>query len=159
MNLKETIRRAEKELATATRNLDMANRRGAPEQDVLNLEAKVEYRKAVLETLKSGHLELFGKVEQLKKENADLLKRAEQMEREREEAVRLCGELIALCSPPKDLKKELSLWTLNLPEDYNEMLYDFLGRYIRIINNFSEAADDELYTDIQKSIRKAQMNR
>lgn len=52
MQLSELIRRAEKELSTATRNLDAAKRRGAPEQDVLNLEAKVEYRKAVLDILK-----------------------------------------------------------------------------------------------------------
>lgn len=51
MELSEIIRRAEKELQTATRNLDMAKRRGAPDQDVRNLEAKVEYRKAVLAIL------------------------------------------------------------------------------------------------------------
>ena len=54
MELSEIIRRAEKELATAMRNLERAKQRGAPEKDVQNLEAKVEYRKAVLETLKSG---------------------------------------------------------------------------------------------------------
>lgn len=42
MQLSEIIRQAEKELQTATRNLDMAKRRGAPEQDVRNLEKKVE---------------------------------------------------------------------------------------------------------------------
>ena len=52
MQLSEIIRQAEKELQTATRNLDMAKRRGAPEQDVRNLEAKVEYRKSVLDILK-----------------------------------------------------------------------------------------------------------
>lgn len=51
MQLSEIIRRAEKELDTATRNLETVKRRGAPEQDVRNLEAKVEYRKAVLEIL------------------------------------------------------------------------------------------------------------
>lgn len=87
MQLQEIIRRAEKELSTATRNLETAKRRSAPEQDVRNLEAKAEYRKAVLDILNSGHLELFGKVEQLKKENADLLARAEQAERERDAAI------------------------------------------------------------------------
>lgn len=53
MELSEIIRRAEKELATAMRNLERAQQRGAPEQDVRNLEAKVEYRKAVLEILKN----------------------------------------------------------------------------------------------------------
>lgn len=52
MQLQEIIRRAEKELSTATRNLDAAKRRSAPEQDVRNLEAKVEYRKSVLDILK-----------------------------------------------------------------------------------------------------------
>lgn len=52
MQLQEIIRRAEKELSTATRNLDAAKRRSAPEQDVGNLEAKVEYRKSVLDILK-----------------------------------------------------------------------------------------------------------
>lgn len=52
MQLSEIIRRAEKELSTATRNLDMAKRRGAPEQDVRNLEAKVEYRKKIVGILK-----------------------------------------------------------------------------------------------------------
>ena len=37
MNIKEIIRRVEKELATATRNLDMAKRRSAPERDVPTL--------------------------------------------------------------------------------------------------------------------------
>lgn len=54
MQLSEIIRQAEKELQTATRNLDMAKRRSAPEQDVRNLEAKVEYRKSVLDILKGG---------------------------------------------------------------------------------------------------------
>lgn len=54
MKIEQIIARAEKELATATRNLDAAKRRSAPEQDVRNLEAKVEYRKAVLDILNSG---------------------------------------------------------------------------------------------------------
>lgn len=53
MQISEIIRRAEKELSTATRNLETAKRRCAPEQDVRNLEAKVEYRKAVLDILKN----------------------------------------------------------------------------------------------------------
>lgn len=52
MELSEIIRRAEKELQTATRNLDMAKRRGALEQDVRNLEAKAEYRKKIVGILK-----------------------------------------------------------------------------------------------------------
>lgn len=48
MQLSEIIRRAEKEFATATRNLETAKRRGAPEQDVRNLEEKVEYKKSVV---------------------------------------------------------------------------------------------------------------
>lgn len=52
MELSEIIRRAENELQTATRNLDVAKRRGAPEQDVRNLEEKVEYRKKIAGLLK-----------------------------------------------------------------------------------------------------------
>lgn len=52
MKIEQIMARAEKELATATRNLETAKRRSAPEQDVRNLEAKVEYRKAVLDILK-----------------------------------------------------------------------------------------------------------
>ena len=48
MELSEIVRRAEKELSTATKNLETAKRRGAPEQDVRNLEAKVEYKKSVV---------------------------------------------------------------------------------------------------------------
>lgn len=48
MQLSEIIRRAEKELQTATRNLETAKRRGAPEQAVRNLEAKAEYKKSVV---------------------------------------------------------------------------------------------------------------
>ena len=118
MELSEIIRRAEKELQTATRNLETANRRGAPEQDVRNLEAKVEYRHFVvwiLQEMNGGRMdykelvwklrndalwentceqaataiaELSVKVEQLQKENADLLKRAEQAERERDAAIK-----------------------------------------------------------------------
>lgn len=94
MKIEQIMARAEKELSTATRNLETAQRRGAPGQDVRNLEAKVEYRKAVLDMLNGGHLELFDKVEQLEKENAELLARAEQdearsgkAERERDAAV------------------------------------------------------------------------
>ena len=94
MKIEQIMARAEKELSTATRNLETAQRRGAPGQDVRNLEAKVEYRKAVLEILKDKPLELFEKVEQLEQKNDDLLeraeaaeKRAEKAERERDEAV------------------------------------------------------------------------
>lgn len=66
MKIEQIIARAEKELSTATRNLDAAKRRGAPEQDVRNLEAKVEYRKAVLEILKgvAGTLVAVDKVKE-----------------------------------------------------------------------------------------------
>ena len=52
MHISEIIRRAENELQTATRNLETAKRRGAPEQDVRNLEAKAEYRKKIVGILK-----------------------------------------------------------------------------------------------------------
>lgn len=48
MEISKIIRRAENELQTATRNLETAKRRGAPEQDVRNLEEKVEYKKSVV---------------------------------------------------------------------------------------------------------------
>ena len=48
MHISEIIRRAEKEVATATRNLDMAKRLGAPEQDIKNLKEKVEYKHFVV---------------------------------------------------------------------------------------------------------------
>lgn len=54
MHISEIIRRAEKELATVTRNLETAKRQGAPEQDVKNLEEKVEYRKTALQILKNS---------------------------------------------------------------------------------------------------------
>ena len=54
MELSEIIRRAERELQTATRNLDMAKRRGAPEKDVQNLEEKVGSRKTALQISKNS---------------------------------------------------------------------------------------------------------
>ena len=93
MKIEQIMARAEKELATATRNLDMAKRRGAPEQDVRNLEAKVEYRKAVLEILKDKPLELFEKVEQLEKKNDDLLESAEAAEARAEKAEKIASDL------------------------------------------------------------------
>ena len=54
MELFEIIKRAENESQTATRNLETAKRRGAPEQAVQNLEEKVEYRKTALQILKNS---------------------------------------------------------------------------------------------------------
>lgn len=95
MNIKEIIRRAEKELQTATRNLETAKRRGAPEQDVRNLEAKVEYRKFVFDILTTSRCEQIDKVKRLEKENAKLLARAEQAEARSEKAERERDEAIS----------------------------------------------------------------
>lgn len=161
MKIEQIMARAEKELSTATRNLETAQRRGAPGQDVRNLEAKVEYRKAVLDMLNGGHLELFDKVEQLEKENAELLARAEQdearsgkAERERNEAVRICAKLIALCSPPKEWVPKLFQRKINRPGDYMGCGYTFLDGFNLIIENFVETADDELYTVIRDATEK-----
>ena len=54
MERSEIISRAEKELATAMRNLERAHQRGAPEQDVRNLEDKVIYRYFVVALLKEA---------------------------------------------------------------------------------------------------------
>lgn len=54
MELSEIIRRSEKELYKAIRDLKMAKFRGAPDQDVKNLEEKVEYRKKALQILKNS---------------------------------------------------------------------------------------------------------
>ena len=48
------MRIAEKELARAARSLAGAKKRGAPAQDVENLEKKVQYKTLVLEMIRLG---------------------------------------------------------------------------------------------------------
>lgn len=50
----EAVRIAEKELARAERSLAGAKKRGAPAQDVENLEKKVHYKTLVLEMIRLG---------------------------------------------------------------------------------------------------------
>lgn len=50
----EAVRIAEKELARAERSLAGAKKRGAPAQDVENLEKKVQYKTLVLEVIRLG---------------------------------------------------------------------------------------------------------
>ena len=50
----EAVRIAEKELARAERSLAGAKKRGAPAQDVENLEKKVQYKILVLEMIRLG---------------------------------------------------------------------------------------------------------
>ena len=50
----EAVRIAEKELARAERSLAGAKKRGAPAQDVENLEKKVQYKTLVLEMIRLG---------------------------------------------------------------------------------------------------------
>lgn len=50
----EAVRIAEKELARAARSLAGAKKRGAPAQDVENLEKKVQYKTLVLEMIRLG---------------------------------------------------------------------------------------------------------
>ena len=106
MKIEQIMARAEKELSTATRNLETAQRRGAPEMDVRNLEAKVEYREAVLEILNDGTLELFGKVEQLEKENAELLARADTADRQRDAAIKELDDVAAAVDDLSDFIDE-----------------------------------------------------
>lgn len=54
MELTELIQRTEKEILTVSRNLDLARKRGAPDQDVKNLENKLEYKKAILDILNAS---------------------------------------------------------------------------------------------------------
>ena len=57
MELTELIQRTEKEILTVSRNLDLARKRGAPDQDVKNLENKLEYKKAILDILNASFAE------------------------------------------------------------------------------------------------------
>lgn len=91
----------------------------------------------------------------------DLLERAEaaeamaeKAERKRDEAVRICAKLIALCSPPKEWVPKLFQRHINRPGDYMGCGYTFLDGFNLIIENFVENADDELYTAIRDATEK-----
>lgn len=79
---------------------------------------------------------------------------AEKAERERDEAVRICAKLIALCSPPKEWVPKLFQRKINRPGDYMGCGYTFLDGFNLIIENFVETADDELYTAIRDATEK-----
>lgn len=153
MQLQEIIRRAEKELSTATRNLDVAKRRGAPEQDVRNLEAKLEYRKAVLEILKDKPLELFEKVEQLEKKNDDLLARAEAAEARCNTLEKMVKEYREVIIPRyvkriEQVKQErdAAISDLERAEKIAEETYTLLDREIQPVFDYS------VYTAIHDSV-------
>lgn len=80
--------------------------------------------------------------------------RAEKAERERNEAVKICAKLIALCSPPKEWVPKLFRRHINRPGDYMGCGYTFLDGFNLIIENFVETADDELYTAIRGATEK-----
>lgn len=71
MTNEEAVARAEKELDRSEINLETAVRRGAPEGDIRNLVEKTNYRRYVLESLKSVK-RWEKKCQELKQELADL---------------------------------------------------------------------------------------
>lgn len=82
------------------------------------------------------------------------ISRLEKAEEERDAAVKLCGKLIALCSPPKELKPKLFRRHINRPGDYMGCGYDFLDAFNKIICDFIETSDEAIYDRIDRVARQ-----
>lgn len=72
-----------------------------------------------------------------------------QIEREREVAVKFCGKLFALCSPPKKWWPKLFRRLPVRAGDYMGSGYSFVDSANRIIDEFTETAEESLYHDVR----------
>lgn len=85
--------------------------------------------------------------------------RAEKAERERDEAVKLCGKLMPLCCPPKELEPKLFRPCIKQPGDYMGSGYAFLDSFNRIFDEFTETADEETYRAIREAAEQESLDR
>lgn len=85
--------------------------------------------------------------------------RAEKAERERDAAVKLCGKLMALCSPPKEWEAKLFRPRIKRPVDYMGSGYAFLDSFNRIFEEFTETADEETYRAIREAAEREILDR
>lgn len=113
-----------------------------------------------------GNLRVDCMVDDLTRSITDLLSRAEaaeawaeKAERERDAAVKLCGKLMALCSPPKEWEAKLFRPCIKRPGDYMGSGYAFLDSFNRIFDEFTETADEETYRAIREAAEKEILDR
>ncbi len=91
---------------------------------------------------------------EIKSDAFELAMQLAQATAERDAAVKLCGKLIALCSPPKEWEPKLFKRTINRPGDYMGCGYAFLDEFNRIFDEFVETESQEVYNAIRESTEK-----
>lgn len=91
---------------------------------------------------------------EIKSDAFELAMQLAQVTAERDAAVKLCGKLIALCSPPKEWEPKLFRRIINRPGDYMGCGYAFLDEFNRIFNEFVETGSQEIYSAIRESTEK-----
>lgn len=77
--------------------------------------------------------------------------RAEKAKRERNAAVKFCGKLFALCSPPQKWWPKLFRRLPARVGDYMGSGYSFVDSANRIIDEFTETAEESLYNDVRRA--------
>lgn len=75
--------------------------------------------------------------------------RAEKAEMERDAAVKFCGKLFALCIPPQKWWPKLFRRLPARVGDYMGSGYSFVDSANRVIDEFTEAAEESLYHDVR----------
>ncbi len=103
------------------------------------IDGEKEARQGLSETLRA-----------LEKSNA----RAERTERERDAAVKFCGKLFALCSPPQKWWPKLFRRLPARAGDYMGSGYSFVDSANRIIDEFTETAEESLYKDVRQAVEE-----
>lgn len=106
-------------------------------------EKRLEMSHAELEAARKAQLENMSRAEAAEA-------RAEKAEMEKGAAVNLCGKLIALCSPPKEMESKLFRPCIKRPGDYMGSGYAFLDSFNRIFDEFTETSDEETYRTIRE---------
>lgn len=96
---------------------------------------------------------------EIKSDAFELAMQLAQATAERDAAVKLCGKLIALCSPPKEWEPKLFRRIINRPGDYMGCGYAFLDEFNRIFNEFVETGSQEVYNAIRESTEKEILDR
>ena len=129
------------------------------ETAITDLLARAEAAEAELDQKEKYYFQMFDalaaidsmELTETKKKLEAEEERAEKAERERGTAVKLCGKLMALCSPPKEWKPKLFRPCIKRPGDYMGSGYAFLDSFNCIFDEFTETADEETYRAIREA--------
>lgn len=84
---------------------------------------------------------------------------AEKVEKDRDAAVKLCGKLMALCSPQKEWEPKLFKPIIKRPGDYMGTGYAFLDSFNRVFDEFTETSDEETYRAIREAAEQEILER